>query len=86
MLEYDFIIQYKKGEQMPADFFSRQFSTTAIAAVTEGFDPFQPDLLDLQQQDQDLQIISHYLHTGKWNQNIPKQCLNMLTKVQHKIF
>ena len=86
MLEYDFIIQYKKGEQMPADFFSRQFATTAIAAVTEGFDPFQPDLLDLQRQDQDLQIISHYLHTGKWNQNIPKQRLNMLTKVQHKIF
>jgi len=86
MLEYDFVIQYKKGEHMPADFFSRQYSDANVNTVTDAFDPFQPDLVDLQKQDQDLQIIDWYLRTGKWNQNIPKQRLNSLVKVQHKVF
>jgi len=86
MLEYEFVIQYKKGENMPADFFSRQFSNTSISSVTDAFDPFQPNLVELQKEDQDLQIIDHFLHTGKWNQNIAKQRLNTLVKVQNKVF
>ena len=86
MLEYDFVIQYKKGTDMPADFLSRQHSQPSVSSLTEAFDPFQPDLLELQKQDDDLQILSAYLRSGKWNQNIPKQRLNMLTKVVHRVF
>jgi len=86
MLEYDFIIQYKKGSNMPADFLSRQHANDTINSITEGFDPFQPDLRDLQREDQDLHIISTYLRTGKWNLNVSKHKLNLYNKIAHKIF
>ena len=86
MLEYDFLIQYKKGSNMPADFLSRQFADAAVNEITEAFDPFQPDLKDLQKEDEDLQIISTYLNTGKWNQNVSKHRLNIYNKIVHKIF
>jgi hypothetical protein len=50
--EHDFVVQYKKGTTMLADYFSRlpSFpvdSTHKIAA----FDPFQPNLPQIQNQD-----------------------------------
>ncbi len=50
LLEHDFVIQYKKGEIMPADYLSRLPSARneTVNEVTEGFDPFQPDLHELQ--------------------------------------
>jgi hypothetical protein len=56
LLEHDFVIQYKKGEIMPADYLSRLPSARneAVDEVTEGFDPFQPDLHELQKTDQQL--------------------------------
>jgi hypothetical protein len=44
LLEHDFVIQYKKGEIMPADYLSRLPSTRSndVSEITEGFDPFQP--------------------------------------------
>ena len=39
LLEHDFVIRYKKGETMPADYLSRLPSTadTRISQITEGF-------------------------------------------------
>ncbi len=47
LLEHDFVIQYKKGSNMPADYLSR----LPGAKVSIAFDPFQADLYDLQMQD-----------------------------------
>ncbi len=57
MLEHDFVIQYKKGKIMPADYLSRLPSANLdiIAEITQCLDPFQPDLIDLQRADVDLQ-------------------------------
>jgi hypothetical protein len=51
LLEHDFIIQYKKGSDMPADYLSRLPASTPESdkeAVIAAFDPFQMDLPDLQ--------------------------------------
>jgi hypothetical protein len=58
LLEHDFVVQYKNGTTMPADYLSRlpsfpQESQNEIAA----FDAFQNDLPKLQNQDPDLQAI-----------------------------
>ncbi len=40
LLEHDFVIQYKKGEIMPADYLSRipGTKTQEISEITEAFD------------------------------------------------
>jgi hypothetical protein len=62
LLEHDFVIQYKKGAVMPADYLSRLPSTNTdtIAEITQCFNPFQPDLLELQKADVDLQKMNHF--------------------------
>ena len=49
MLEYDFVIQYKKGIIMPADFLSRSKIDDKAA-----IDPFTPTLAQEQAQDPDI--------------------------------
>jgi len=68
LLEHDFIIQYKKGEIMPADYLSRipGTKTFEISEVTEAFDPFQTDLHELQKQDDQLQNMNHFRVHKKW--------------------
>jgi hypothetical protein len=51
LLEHDFIIQYKKGSNMPADYLSRLPASTTESTsenVIATFHPFQTDLPDLQ--------------------------------------
>jgi hypothetical protein len=58
LLEHDFVVQYKKGTIMPADYLSRLPSLPVNALeqpIIAAFDPFTPDLQLLQRQDQDLQ-------------------------------
>jgi hypothetical protein len=66
LLEHDFVIQYKKGTIMPADYLSRLPSTNSdqLAEVTQCFDPFQPELIDLQKADPDLQKMNHFRTKG----------------------
>ena len=60
MLEYKFIIQYKKGINMPADFLS-QSKINEIAAI----DPFWPTLA--YEQAMDPGIIAHkHFHKKKF--------------------
>jgi hypothetical protein len=50
LLELDFIIQFKKGRTMPADYLSRLPSLQVDSQdnVIAAFDPFQANLPDLQ--------------------------------------
>jgi hypothetical protein len=74
LLEHDFVVQYKKGTNMPADYLSRlpslpvnSIQTPTIAA----FDPFTPDLQLLQCQD--LQALFQFLKNGNWHDSLSKQ-------------
>ncbi len=51
LLEHNFVIQYKKGSNMPADYLSRLPGAKDNIASISAFDPFQTDLYDLQMQD-----------------------------------
>jgi hypothetical protein len=54
LLEHNFVVQYKKGTSMPADYLSRLPSLPINAIDTPpsvaAFDPFMPDLQLLQSQ------------------------------------
>jgi hypothetical protein len=47
LLEHDFVIQYKKGSNMPADYLSRLSGAKENIASISAFDPFQADLYEL---------------------------------------
>jgi hypothetical protein len=51
LLEHDFVIQYKKGSNMPADYLSRLPGAKETVTSIAAFDPFQADLFNLQMQD-----------------------------------
>jgi len=51
LLEHDFVIQYKKGSNMPADYLSRLPGAKETVTSIEAFDSFQADLFNLQMQD-----------------------------------
>ncbi len=61
LLEHDFIIQYKKGSNMPADYLSSLPSTTYKISA---FGLFQVDLAHLQKQDPILKMPDNVLITG----------------------
>ena len=70
MLEYDFIIQYKKGVTMPADFLSRTpfDEVAAIIRVTaSAIDPFTPTLAKEQAADPDMVKFKQFVRNlGHW--------------------
>ncbi len=89
LLEHDFVVQYKKGTTMPADYLSwlpslpiNVIEQPAIAA----FDPFTPDLQLLQRQDQDLQAIFQFLKNKEWPPSISKQTIRNLESLAPKVF
>ncbi len=88
LLEHDFIIQCKKGEIMPADYLSRLPSANpdTIAEVTQCFDPFQPDLIDLQRADSDLQSMNHFRVHGQWPSGVPKAYTKYLQNLAMTVF
>jgi len=76
LLEHDFVVQYKKGTTMPADYLSRLPSLLQEAQannIIAAFDPFQPNLPQLQNQDSDLQAIFHFLKNGIWHEKLSKR-------------
>jgi hypothetical protein len=50
LLDHDFIIQYKKVSDMPADYLSRLPATTNKTIIA-AFDPFQTDMAELQREE-----------------------------------
>jgi hypothetical protein len=88
LLEHDFVIQYKKGAIMPADYLSKLQSTNPdkIAEIIECFDPFKPNLLDLQKADKNLQHMNHFRVNGQWPQDLPKTDANYLQNLHVKLY
>jgi ABC-type antimicrobial peptide transport system permease subunit len=62
LLEHDFIIQYKKGSDMPADYLSR-LPATFNDPVIATFDPFQARLGNLQKEEVFAKNIRHFGQT-----------------------
>jgi hypothetical protein len=73
LLEHDFVIQYKKGSNMPADYLSRLPGAQENIASISAFDPFQVDLYELQMQDEILHGIQTFRNTNQWPPTISKQ-------------
>ena len=73
---------------MPADYLSRLPSSneTIIAEITECFDPFQPDLKDLQRADTQLQNLNHFRIHGQWVIAMPKWDSNYLQDSQNIVW
>jgi hypothetical protein len=73
---------------MPADYLSRLPSTNEnqLEEVTQCFDPFQPELLDLQKADPDLQKMNHFRTKGKWPAHITKTDGNYLQNLAAKLY
>jgi len=86
LLEHDFVIQYKMGSNMPADYLSRLPGAKETVASISAFDPFQADLYDLQMQDEVLQGIQTFQNTNQWPQTIPKQDHAYFTTMINKLF
>jgi Integrase zinc binding domain len=86
LLEHDFVIQYKKGSNMPADYLSRLPGAKENIASISAFDPFQTDLYNLQMKDDILQGILTFWNIGKWPQTIPKPDQAYYAAMTDKLF
>jgi transposase InsO family protein len=73
LLEHDFVIQYKKGSNMPADYLSRLPGAKDTVASISAFDPFQADLYELQMQDDALQMLQTFRTKNEWPPHLSKQ-------------
>ncbi len=76
LLEHDFVIQYKKGSNMPADYLSRLPGAKDNIANISAFDPFQTDLYDLQMRDE---ILQPYISTNLAQNSRHWMSLTLLT-------
>jgi hypothetical protein len=59
LLEHNFIIQYKKGSDMPANYLSR-LPATVNDPVIAAFDPFQTRLGNLPKEEDFAKNIRHF--------------------------
>ena len=81
MLEYDFVIQYKKGINMPADFLSRS-KIDEISAI----DPFSPTLAQEQAIDLDIIKLQHFHEKGAWPIQTSKSDIKRLKHLVNNFF
>ncbi len=90
LLEHNFVVQYKKGTNMPNDYLSRLQSllinTFDVPPTITAFDLFTPDLQLLQHQDQDLQAIFQFLKNGQWHPSLTIQKFRVLATLAPKVF
>jgi transposase InsO family protein len=63
--------------------FPQEANTSNIIAA---FDPFQPNLPQLQNEDSDLQAIFKFLKTGQWNETLTKRQIRTLSALAPKVF
>ncbi len=85
LLEHDFVIQYKKGSDMPADYLSR-LPPTKHDPVISAFDQFQPGLDELQREDPYAQNILAYHRHKMWLDHFSKQDVNQHLELIKKMF
>jgi hypothetical protein len=88
LLEHDFVVQYKNGTDMPADYLSRlpSLQENALVDTVAAFDPFQPNLKDLQNQDQDLLDIFTFLNKNVRPSHLSKKQIQSLAVLAPKVF
>jgi hypothetical protein len=88
LLEHNFVIQYKKEAVMPADYLSRlpTANPDTIAEITQCFDPFQPDLIELQKANVDLQRMNHFRVHGQRQADVSKAQAKYLQNLAIKLF
>ncbi len=72
LLEHDFILQYKKGSNMPADYLLRLLGTKDAVTSISALDPFQADLYHLQMQDEILQMLQNFRSNNEWPPDLSK--------------
>jgi RNase H-like domain found in reverse transcriptase/Reverse transcriptase (RNA-dependent DNA polymerase)/Integrase zinc binding domain len=89
LLEHDFIIQYKKGSDMPADYLS-QLPTSSQDSnkdiVIAAFDPFQTDLPDLQREKSYIQNMLYYGKHNRWPDHLSKSEANYHADLLKRLF
>ncbi len=85
LLEHDFIIQYKKGSDMPADYLSRLPATTSEPIIA-AFDPFQTDLAELQREEPFAQNILYYGKHNQWPPHLSRTEANSHADLLKKMF
>ncbi len=73
---------------MPVDYLSKlpPFQDNTAPDAIAAFDPFQPNLKELQLQDPDLQVIFLFLKNGQWLPHLTKRQINSLSALSHKVF
>ena len=81
MLEYEFVIQFKKGINMPADFLSRS-KIDELAAI----DPFSPTLAQEQAIEPDIVKLKHFFEKGTWPQFTSKADINRIAPLLKSFF
>ncbi len=85
LLEHDFVIQYKKGSDMPADYLSR-LPASSDEQVIATFDPFQTDLPELQREEPYILNIHHFHKNCQWPAGVSRAEANSLTDLVKRIF
>ncbi len=87
LLEHNFVVQYKRGTKMPADYLSclPSFDVTKADPIP-AFDSFQPNLKQHQLQDQGLQAIFQFLKDSTWLLHLTKRQMNSLLVLAQKVF
>ncbi len=85
LLEHDFIIQYKKGSDMQADYLSRLPATTSEPIIA-AFDPFQTDLAELQRKEPFAQNILYFGKYNQWPPHLSTMEANSHAELLQKMF
>jgi len=68
-----FVIHFKKGSNMPADYFSRLPGAKEAVASIAAINPFQADLFHLHMQDEHIQMLQTYMTMNEWPTNLSRQ-------------
>ena len=85
LLEHDFVIQYKKGSDMPADYLSR-LPASSDQPVIAAFDPFQTNLPTLQREEDYFRKLKHFNETHQWPAGVSRAEANSLTDLVKRTF
>jgi hypothetical protein len=89
LLEHDFIIQYKKGSDMPANYLSRLPATTHDStndSVIAAFDPFQTDLPELQREEPYAKNMLYFGKHKRWPDHFSKSEANYHADLLKRMF
>jgi hypothetical protein len=85
LLEHDFVIQYKKGSDMPADYLSR-LPASSDKPIIAAFGPFQTGLPTLQREEPYFLKIKHFQNHHQWPTGVSRVEANSLTDLVKRTF